>query len=245
MRMKSLAPVLVCLISIRVSALCPRDNPTPVVHVVFEECGVLKPRMKIKIDGATRDAAQKDDHYEADYTGHPVDATMEIVVPGFDGVRKCCYSAKESPLGRNDCYVEFTVTCDKPGWKLSIDSAAPVKFERAHRNDLGDPECRAGGADPVHELSARDDAILTVPRSFTDFQMTLSEITPRPQLDLKITLTALLQQAGKPFDREHLGQLLKQELGRQTKAQNISAAAEPLVDLIKLTLPNSVTVNKQ
>jgi hypothetical protein len=248
MRMKRLAAAAaICFVATTASAFCSRDNPTPVVRVVFEDCGELKPQMKIKIGTVTRTAVDKGNYYEADYTGSPVDATMNIVVPAVSGVRNCCFSAEEFPIGGspNDCYVVFTVTCDKPAWKLSVDSGSPVKLERAHRNELGDPQCGRDGADAVGELSSQDDAILTVPKSSNDVTLTLAEILPKPQLDLRITLTGLLQQAGRPYDRKRLGELLEREAGRHTYVRNLTAAAEPLLARMKQSLPNSVTVKRQ
>jgi hypothetical protein len=221
-----------------VSATCPPKNLTNVVRIRAFDCNFTASTIKVKLAGAVWDAtkAPGSDYWEVILTQRIDALNYPIRIQPGQGLSDCCQSAIEKPVSvdSNDCYVEYTVSCDKPEWGITVASTPQLTFEyeRDHPDGFDGWACMktAPVAGTVTGLGATDQVRLLLRRNNISV------------LNYPITLPILLQRATIPLTRHDLEVMIDAEA--KQAAVNDTQAARAVVAARKKLLPDSITLTK-
>jgi hypothetical protein len=231
---------LLCMVAvftpIVARAGCKPTNLTDDVHIRSFGCS-FETVFQVKLADDYRDARKVPgtNYWKVDMNQRidAVNYPLHITERGFSN---CCQSAKEQPVSanRDDCYVEFIVSCDKPEWGMTVASTPQLSFdyERDHPDGFQGWACTRtapvsgtvtgfGAADQVRILLRRNDVSV---------------------LNYPITLPVFLRKPRIPLERHDLEALIDAE-AKQGAVNNTPAAREVVATRKKL-LPDSITLTK-
>jgi hypothetical protein len=227
------------LFAIAARAGCPPTNLTNIVRVRTFGCNVDSTSpLKVKIANVIWDARSLGpDYWEVTLTQRINAVDFPIRIQPGQGVADCCQSAKEAPLsiGSRDCYVEYSVSCDKPEWGINVSSNPPLSFdyERDHPDGFDGITCSrtAPISGTVSGLGASDQVRVLLRRE------------NKSVLNYLITFAVLQQKLTIPLTRHDLELMIDAEA--KQAAINDTPAARVAIATRKKLLPDTITLSKQ
>ena len=229
---------VVLFTTIAADAGCPPQNLTNVVRIRTYDCAIPAATIRVYLADETWDATRiADGYWEATLTKRIDALKYPIAIQPGQGLSDCCQSAKEEPVSidSNDCYVEFTVSCDKPEWGFTVSSTPQLTFdyERDHPNGFNNKwACikTAQVSGTISGFGAADQVHLLLRRNNISVLSYL--ITP-----------ALLQKSTIPLTRHDLEKMIDDDARKNSSVPGTPAAKEAIAKR-KSLLPDSITLTK-